>query len=282
MSLMLLAIIFAVTIGCENPAPVTVKAGPTGLQGPPGVSGGQGPEGLAGPKGITGSHGPEGEIGPQGKSGKDGTPGMEGPQGSPGKDGTDGVMPEKGPPGKDGADSKTPGPQGPEGTVGPQGPEGPLGATGPLGPQGKAGGSGPSGPAGPTGATGATGATGPSGPTGKSFLRNIPSTNVITALDATSGTAYAGGMPSVTIGSDGLGLIAYYYCGDINLQNGTCAPTSNLRVAHCSDTNCTAATITDLDTEGNVGDMSGIAVGADGLGLIAYYDSTNGNLKVAH
>ena len=58
-SLMLLAIIFAVTIGCENPAPVTVKAGPTGLQGPPGVSGGQGPEGLAGPKGITGSHGPE-------------------------------------------------------------------------------------------------------------------------------------------------------------------------------------------------------------------------------
>ena len=105
---------------------------------------------------------------------------------------------------------------------------------------------------------------------------------MITALDATSGTAYAGGMPSVTMGSDGLGLIAYYYCGDINLQNGTCAPTSNLRVAHCSDTNCTAATITDLDTQGNVGDMSTIAVGADGLGLIAYYDSTNGNLKVAH
>ena len=67
-------------------------------------------------------------------------------------------------------------------------------------------------------------------------------------------------MPSVTIGSDGLGLIAYYYCGDINLQNGTCAPTSNLRVAHCSDTNCTAATITDLDTEGTVGELTTKAV----------------------
>ena len=74
---MLLAIIFAVTIGCENPAPVTVKAGPTGLQGPPGVSGGQGPEGLAGPKGITGSHGPEGEIDHKAKVGRMALPGWK-------------------------------------------------------------------------------------------------------------------------------------------------------------------------------------------------------------
>ena len=39
MSLMLLPIIFAVTIGCDNPALVTVKAGAMGLQGPPVVTG---------------------------------------------------------------------------------------------------------------------------------------------------------------------------------------------------------------------------------------------------
>ena len=73
-----------------------------------------------------------------------------------------------------------------------------------------------------------------------------------------------------------------YYCGDINLQNGTCAPTSNLRVAHCSDTNCTAATITALETAGVVGLRSSVTIGPDGLGLISHYDETNEDLKVAH
>ena len=62
MTLLLLAIIFTVTIGCENPAPVTVKAGPVGQQGPPVVTGGPGPEGLPGPKGIAGPGSPFGEI----------------------------------------------------------------------------------------------------------------------------------------------------------------------------------------------------------------------------
>ena len=81
MSLMLLPIIFAVTIGCDNPAPVTVKAGAMGLQGPQGIAGEQGLEGLPGPKGIIGSQsGPPGDTGPQGKGGKDGNPGAVGPQ----------------------------------------------------------------------------------------------------------------------------------------------------------------------------------------------------------
>jgi uncharacterized repeat protein (TIGR01451 family) len=37
-----------------------------------------------------------------------------------------------------------------------------------------------------------------------------------------------------------------------------------------------------VDTAGNVGKHSAIAFGADGLPLIAYYDATNGDLKVAH
>ncbi len=43
-----------------------------------------------------------------------------------------------------------------------------------------------------------------------------------------------------------------------------------------------SARISTLDGPGTVGMYTSIAVGADGLGLISYYDQTNGNLKVAH
>ena len=87
----------------------------------------------------------------------------------------------------------------------------------------------------------------------------------ITTLDTAGGT-----MPSVTIGTDGLGLISY------NAGN------QDLKVAHCSNINCTAATLLAVDTGGSVGDGTSITTGADGLGLIAYVDLTNLDLKVAH
>ena len=40
--------------------------------------------------------------------------------------------------------------------------------------------------------------------------------------------------------------------------------------------------LTTLDGSGNVGRFSSVTIGADGLGLISYYDATNGDLKVAH
>ena len=64
---------------------------------------------------------------------------------------------------------------------------------------------------------------GAAGADGKSLLRNIPSTNVITTLDATSGTALAGVYPTATIGSDGLGLLAYFYCGDFDTDTEACS-----------------------------------------------------------
>ena len=42
------------------------------------------------------------------------------------------------------------------------------------------------------------------------------------------------------------------------------------------------ATITTLDTDGEVGEYTSITNGADGLGLISYFDYDNEDLKVAH
>src|SRR5205823_5101840 len=77
---------------------------------------------------------------------------------------------------------------------------------------------------------------------------------------------------SVTIGTDGLALISYY-----DATNG------DLKVAHCSDSACTDATRTTLQrANNNVGEPTSMIMGADGFGLISYYDSTDGDLKVAH
>jgi len=78
---------------------------------------------------------------------------------------------------------------------------------------------------------------------------------------------------SIAIGFDGLPIIAY--------QDATAGI---LKVAHCSDVRCTAATITPLDDPANsVGTFTSIAIGdQDHLAIIGYYDSTAGALKAAH
>jgi len=76
---------------------------------------------------------------------------------------------------------------------------------------------------------------------------------------------------SITVGTDGFGLISYY--------DGT---GGDLDVAHCSNLACSAATTTAVDTTNDVGRSSSVAIGADGLGLVSYSDSTNTRLRVAH
>ena len=102
--------------------------------------------------------------------------------------------------------------------------------------------------------------------------------NNVACTDATTNTlddaGDVGGWTSITIGADGLGLISYHDVG-----NG------DLKVAHCADVACTSAShATTIDTGGtdDVGEHTSIALGADGRGLISYYDRSNGDLKVAH
>jgi hypothetical protein len=97
--------------------------------------------------------------------------------------------------------------------------------------------------------------------------------NVIcsSATTATIDSGNVGGSSSLTIGSDGLGLISYE-------PPTTIGP---LKVAHCSNTTCSSATTTTLDT----GSLFGIALttGVDGLPLISYFRvNTPGGLRVVH
>ena len=148
---------------------------------------------------------------------------------------------------------------------------GARGAQGIQGPAGPAGFQGPQGPKGNTGAPGVPGqpgAQGLQGPAGAAIVRSTPGLNALTTLDSTADVGY---YTSSTIGADGLGLISYY-------DNTN----DDLKVAHCNNVACTAATTSTLDSTGDVGAYTSATIGADGLGLISYKDVTNSDLKVAH
>ena len=94
----------------------------------------------------------------------------------------------------------------------------------------------------------------------------------ITTLDGSTSN-WAGTSESIAIGPDGLALIAYRYV------TTTPSTTYAIKVAHCSNLACTAATYATPLTPSYVQEIS-LAFGVDGLGLIAYWDTTA--LKVIH
>ncbi|MCJ2556333.1 MAG: collagen-like protein [Candidatus Thermoplasmatota archaeon] len=203
---------------------------------------------FPGPAGTVGAPGQEGEQGPQGPQG---SVGLQGPDGTNGVDGADGIACW---------DLNGNG----TGDIPAEDINGDLAVdvldcTGLQGPQGNTGAQGPQGDPGPQGPQGIQ------GPPGIGVGRAVFSrTNLDTA-------GSVGWHTSITIGVDGLGLVSYY-----DWMN------EDLKVAHCSDVACTAATLTALDVAGVVGLFTSITIGVDGLGLISYHDNSNGNLKVAH
>jgi hypothetical protein len=91
--------------------------------------------------------------------------------------------------------------------------------------------------------------------------------NTITILGTIGATGWL--VTSITIGTDGLGLISY--------QNSD----NHLEVVHCGNPRCSVGNISAvMDINGNVGDVSSITIGSDGQGLISYYDSDNFDLEV--
>jgi len=76
---------------------------------------------------------------------------------------------------------------------------------------------------------------------------------------------------SITIGTDGYPVIAYFDTTNANLVVTKCGN------AKCSSGNTTTA----VDSGGDVGQYPSIAIGWDGYPIVSYYDSTNNALKVA-
>lgn len=92
--------------------------------------------------------------------------------------------------------------------------------------------------------------------------------NIITVVDS---DGEVGNYTSITTGTDGLPIIAYY---DLN--------NAYLKVAKCGNAACSEGnTITTVDNIYDVGRYTSIIIGTDGLPVISYVDGTNAALKVA-
>jgi len=86
-------------------------------------------------------------------------------------------------------------------------------------------------------------------------------------------TGNVGKYSSLQLDSSGYPVIAYY--DDTN---------DNLKLVHCNDANCAGGdeSIVIVDSTGNVGSHASLQLDSSGYPVIAYYDDTNGDLKLAH
>ncbi len=210
------------------------------------------------------------------------------------------------------------GPRGPRGYRGFRGPRGfrglrgPQGAPGPRGPQGEEGVEGADGPMGFTGPRGPQGATGLQGAAGIGLGRPGYTSSTVDAL--------GGYLGSAAIGADGLGLITYdggralnvAHCSDLACTSSTKSTIDTcstcqlftsvaigadglgliaytgfsvdaLKVAHCSNTACTDATVSTLGAPDNFAfETTSVAIGSDGLGVIAFIEPKGLIPKLAH
>jgi predicted regulator of Ras-like GTPase activity (Roadblock/LC7/MglB family) len=106
----------------------------------------------------------------------------------------------------------------------------------------------------------------------RSYPGEACSAPLLVTLDS-GGTV--GEYTSVAIGTDGLPVISYH--------DGT---NGDLKVLHCGTESCAGggnvATTVDVSGANDVGEHTSIAIGADGLPIVAYRDATNMDLKVLH
>jgi len=109
---------------------------------------------------------------------------------------------------------------------------------------------------------------------GKADSTDIYQPVIPTAPRTLDSTGDVGGFTSIAIGLDGNPIISHY-----DVTNGV--TNGDLKVAACTNPTCTTSTTSTLDSTGDVGGFTSIAIGLDGNPIISYTDGTNGDLKVA-
>ncbi len=98
-----------------------------------------------------------------------------------------------------------------------------------------------------------------------------PACTAAISTNVDTGGGASGWFPAIAVGADGRAIVAHFDPVDLDL-----------RVTHCTNVVCTAATSTAIDTAGNVGQQPAIAIGSDGLAIISHFDGGNGDLRVTH
>ena len=174
-----------------------------------------------------------------------------------GADGVDGAIGPQGPAGQQGLDGAT-GLAGAQGETGPDGKTIVLDLIGPIGPKGPKGDSGDAGPQGPTGEVGSAGQQGEQGPTGEVGSAGQQGEEGPAGPTGAIGPSGAQGESGVD-GEDGISG---------STGNGLLAPAANK--------------ISVVDEGTLIGIDTGIAIGTDGMPVIAYKDDSNKTLKVVH
>ena len=89
---------------------------------------------------------------------------------------------------------------------------------------------------------------------------------MITAIPGTSASA----QPSLALTATGQPVISYYNTA-----------TRDLMLAACASANCASATVSVVDSDGDVGQYSAIQLTNSGTPVISYYDASSGDLKLA-
>ena len=89
----------------------------------------------------------------------------------------------------------------------------------------------------------------------------------------------SGASNSIAFAPEGIPVISYYHTGNGELRFATCG-TVGTGQTPCIDSSVSTST---LDGSGarDAGQFNSLAIGADGIPVISYYDVTNGNLNVA-
>src|SRR4029453_10487429 len=100
-----------------------------------------------------------------------------------------------------------------------------------------------------------------------STTADFPSPPAATTITPFETASDVGKFSSITIGADGLGVISYSHSVGV------------LEVAHCSNVECTEATVNPVGFA-SVFEYTSITIGADGLPLISYYDGGSGHPRV--